>query len=687
MSRIARDLSKAAPWHVHPRPTVSSSDVTTGNGYTNGPSKSGRHPSNFTAIPSTSTPNGTNSTSRGSSVSYSTLASSSTGPSPITQTYNPSSTMASTNPPPCPGPSIAIMGAGIASLRAATLLLRSLPPTARLTIYEPRQRVGGRLCQATLGGGAASHRVDMGPNWIHGVHGNPIMKLAERTETLTVEPEEDGDSYDAEGRRMGREEARGVAADVWEGVSEAFVYSDKESEGIGEQESLYGWFEERFEGMRRRGEGRWKGLSEEEGRRRLRDVMNEARMWGPFVGENVERQSLKFFWMEECVDGGNVFVANSYEKIVREAARPVLESGCVRFGNEVVKVEVLEGDEGVKLTVKDLADGQQRELSHEVFDEVICTAPLGWLKRHKKEAFAPPLPDRVNQAIDNISYGRLEKLYVSFPRAFWLDEPSQTNASRPSDEEDPTRPLALFTHFHHPSQPSYHPLVPPNQSMPGWNQNLVSLAHLPSPAAHPTLLFYVYGDCATSMVSSVSGLPESSERYDRVLWDFAQPWIAKLPGYREDSDNCKPVKNGILCTRWQDDKWAGNGSYACFLVGLKDGEGDVSAMRQGGGLGKEATEAGEQAGDGCMDRGPRRGGLWLAGEHTAPVVALGTTTGAWWSGEGVARRICRKWGVEVVEDDADVSEAPGEAMRKLQEETLSGGGPGGIVAGMKPGLE
>lgn len=33
-------------------------------------------------------------------------------------------------------------------------------------------------------------------------------------------------------------------------------------------------------------------------------------------------------------------------------------------------------------------------------------------------------------------------------------------------------------------------------------------------------------------------------------------------------------------------------------------------------------------------------GVWFAGEHTAPFVALGTTTGAVWSGESVAGRIC-----------------------------------------------
>jgi hypothetical protein len=35
---------------------------------------------------------------------------------------------------------------------------------------------------------------------------------------------------------------------------------------------------------------------------------------------------------------------------------------------------------------------------------------------------------------------------------------------------------------------------------------------------------------------------------------------------------------------------------------------------------------------------PERG-IWFAGEHTAPFVALGTSTGAYWSGESVGIRI------------------------------------------------
>ena len=44
--------------------------------------------------------------------------------------------------------------------------------------------------------------------------------------------------------------------------------------------------------------------------------------------------------------------------------------------------------------------------------------------------------------------------------------------------------------------------------------------------------------------------------------------------------------------------------------------------------------------EGCPERG-----VWFAGEHTAPFVALGTVTGAYWSGEGVAKRVAEVYGL------------------------------------------
>jgi hypothetical protein len=37
-------------------------------------------------------------------------------------------------------------------------------------------------------------------------------------------------------------------------------------------------------------------------------LMGMVEMWGCYVGDRVERQSLKFAWMEECCGGGNVSI-------------------------------------------------------------------------------------------------------------------------------------------------------------------------------------------------------------------------------------------------------------------------------------------------------------------------------------------------------------------------------------------
>lgn len=61
-------------------------------------------------------------------------------------------------------------------------------------------------------------------------------------------------------------------------------------------------------------------------------------------------------------------------------------------------------------------------------------------------------------------------------------------------------------------------------------------------------------------------------------------------------------------------------------------------------------------------------GLWLAGEHTAPFIALGTTTGAYWSGEGVARRIVALYDELKIADEHGAEkglDVEGEKMKKM----------------------
>ena len=260
------------------------------------------------------------------------------------------------------------------------------------------------------------------------------------------------------------------------------------------------------------------------------------------------------------------------------------------------------------------------------FDEVVCTTPLGWLKKNAVTAFDPPLPDRLLQAVDSVGYGCLEKVYISFAEAFW---------HRPNP--DTGRIVRGF----------YQWLAPGVYAQPSnpehLSQEAVDLASLPGSAAHPTLLFYIFGRQSEIITSKLAALrgeegnqatrPRMDERTETTapnskqaafLIDYFQPYFGTLPNYDPVSPACTPT--ACLATNWLHDDLAGNGSYSNFQVGLTAGDQDIRLMREG-----------------LPDRG-----LWLAGEHTAPFVALGTATGAYWSGESVGRRIVEAYGQQRV---------------------------------------
>ena len=245
------------------------------------------------------------------------------------------------------------------------------------------------------------------------------------------------------------------------------------------------------------------------------------------------------------------------------------------------------------------------------FDAVVLTVPLGLLKL-SLPTLMPALPPRLSSAVKNISYGRLEKAFVSFDTAFW-DKPGR--ALEVQHAERPANPV--FRHF-------LHPLYTP--SNPGsYDIAMMSLHSLPRGITHPTLLFYIHGDFATQVVSRLSSLEPGSEDYNSTLESILSPYYSRLSNYDTDAPECKP--RAFYATSWQRDEHAGYGSYTNFQIpnppveeGSEDYphlDKDIEALRHGL---------------------PERG-LWLAGEHTAPFIALGTVTGAYWSGEAVGKRI------------------------------------------------
>ena len=447
------------------------------------------------------------------------------------------------------------------------------------------------------------------------------MRLAKETKTELHAWDESQAIIDSNGRALEPSEAGEYAQLLWDDgfIAEAFRYSNERGDSIDAKRSLYDFFVEKAEGL-------FLDLPADLAKRKRQTFVQTASMWGAYIGSPVQRQSLKFFWLEECIEGENPFVAETYHKILDAVARPALDRADIKLITKVTAVHMA-GIDGYYQSRPRLetAGGDNYE-----FDELVITTPLGWLKRNR-HAFKPALSPRLSQAIESIGYGTLDKVYITFPAAFW-DTPQPTTQScingvdpsgstpnvtattvplhQPSSQDEATH-YPGFTHW---LAPTYAASTNPS----GWDQQGMNLAALPPSCAHPTLLFYIYGDCSKHIADLVSTSTSDLERDTKLLESF-KPYYSRLPNYDSSNPACTP--KAILATAWANDEFAGFGSYSNFQVGLEKGDEDIEVVRHG-----------------MPDRG-----LWFAGEHTAPFIALGTSTGAYWSGESVAKRILKAY--------------------------------------------
>ncbi|KAH8847230.1 hypothetical protein MCOR27_005174 [Pyricularia oryzae] len=476
-------------------------------------------------------------------------------------------------------PHIGIVGAGLAGLRCADILLER---GFRVTVLEGRNRIGGRCHQETLPNG---RMVDLGPNWFHGTKQNPLLELAKHTGTEIGDWNSKTCVYDEDGQLLSKEEAEKFSTLMWDIIEDAFKYSNRyHKDSIDSSKSLVDYFKENV--VKKIPD------TEPDYERQRSMVLKMSDLWGAFVGSHTSTQSLKFFWLEECIEGENLFCAGTYHKILAEVSRPALQKATIEY--ETVATKIYSKDTSTGTIKVSTSKGRDYE-----FDEVVLTAPLGWVKKNL-DAFEPRLPLRLEKAIKNIGYGALEKVYLSFPKAFWLE---------------PNANGQVVDGFCQWLRPNYAQDTNPAR----WTQEIVELASLPEPTSHPTLLFYTSGDESRHITSTLASLSGSREKQQEFIFNFFHPYVSLLPHYDAQSPDCQPT--GYLATSWLQDELAGNGSYSNFQVGLENGAEDIRVMREG-----------------VPDRG-----LWIAGEHTASFLELATAPGAYSSGEWTAYRIAKAY--------------------------------------------
>ncbi|EJT76006.1 hypothetical protein GGTG_05931 [Gaeumannomyces tritici R3-111a-1] len=548
-------------------------------------------------------------------------------------------------------PHVAVVGAGFAGLRCAEVLIQG---GAKVTVAEARDRFGGRAHQCSLSG----QTFDMGPNWIHGSDDNPIVRLSNATGTTLSKMGQDMLLYDDQGRIVSDEASNVVLKTVWALLEEAFLYSNRNSEQIDPDLNLEDFFRDKLD----------KG-SLAPGIQR--QVLMMANIWGSFIGDYWGKQSVKWLWMEESLHGKDMHVSGCHGKVVQHLAAKVMASADVHLSTKVKSVEsiVKKGkDPRILLTT-------ERGLRLR-FDEVVVTVPLGCLKRHKP-FFKPPLPAQICQSIANMTYSSLEKVYITFPSAFWEPSPpadtaeaahgGQSSGSDTKTTDGRSGSLPSFILF--PDAAGY-----VETWRRGWTVELVPLSSRAvfGAAARPTLLFVTHDPCAAQLCDQVRHLHATSPERFRVLDGFFRPYYSRLPGYRRADSRCAP--SAIVATDWHGDDLAGNGSFTNFKTTTPpspspspspsppaDDPAGVGGWSWGlfANPGREEPRRGGEAV--AAAAGPRRAdedvralragvpesGVWFAGEHVAPFAALGTTAGAYWSGEAAAARVLAANGLSV----------------------------------------
>ncbi|KAL6714192.1 hypothetical protein ACLMJK_008687 [Lecanora helva] len=299
-------------------------------------------------------------------------------------------------------PHIAIIGAGVSGLRCATVLLEN---SCNVTMIEARNRVGGRIAQSNQMGPL---EVDIGANWVHRhVHCpiekdlcanddstgyNPIIELAKETGTPLHRWQENTLLVDRQGHLVTKLEANKALNKTWQILEEALQYSTHGSKDIETTTSLFDFFKDWCEQALHRGD-----MTEKE----VDLLLDMSHMWGAYVGDRIELQSLKFFFLEDCIDGDDCFIPTNYRRIIDHISALPLTQANIQFETAMDTAEV--GTGRPRSVCVTSLDGKVQH-----FDDVVITTPLGWLKKHKDSI--RPLHPRVASAIDSISYGRLEKV-------------------------------------------------------------------------------------------------------------------------------------------------------------------------------------------------------------------------------------------------------------------------------------
>lgn len=118
------------------------------------------------------------------------------------------------------------------------------------------------------------------------------MQLARDTKTVLHTWNGKTQIYDKNGQALDSAKADQLSDLVWETFDEALKFSEENGDKIPETLSLYDFFAQKAKEL---------FPDQPEDQKLLLDM---SQVWGAYIGHPVDKQSLRFAWMERCCVGG-----------------------------------------------------------------------------------------------------------------------------------------------------------------------------------------------------------------------------------------------------------------------------------------------------------------------------------------------------------------------------------------------
>ncbi|MEN9785788.1 MAG: hypothetical protein RLZZ299_1052 [Pseudomonadota bacterium] len=281
-----------------------------------------------------------------------------------------------------PGTRVVVVGAGTAGLTAARVLADA---GVAVTVLEARDRIGGRTWTTSVG----DARVDAGAAWLHGIDENPVADFLYAHDLDVVpDPEAWAVLHDA-----GVGSALGDSA--WTSLDEA---------ADGFEEALPALRDALGDTSVAAARARWiddEGL-DGQAARLARHAVDRWLVELSYAGP-VDRVGLQSFGEEGELSGGDHVPVGGYGALVDALA----DGLDIRTSHPVTAIA--HGADGVTLE----AAGETFEATH-----AIVTVPVGVL-RAGTLAFAPPLSEARQDALERLDTGNLEKVVLTFAERWW----------------------------------------------------------------------------------------------------------------------------------------------------------------------------------------------------------------------------------------------------------------------------